>query len=101
MCGSTATKTKTIVTPAPTRQQIRSAIRKVARTMKAKRTTDSYSLTASVMGAGGWNNIADSTSYTQAWDACKKAIFAAKSLFSQSQGVCGRTDLTLKPDAKL
>lgn len=100
MCGSTATKTTT-KTPAPTRQQIRSAIRKVARTMKTARTTDSYTLTASVMKAGGWNNLTDNASYTQAWDACKKAIFAAKSLFSQSQGVCGRTDLTLVPGAKL
>lgn len=99
MCGTTATKTKT--TPAPNRQQIRNAIRKVARTMKSSRTTDSYSLTASVMQAGGWNKLTDNASYTQAWDACKKAIFAAKSLFSQSQGVCGRTDLTLKPGAKL
>lgn len=97
MCGSTATKT---TTPAPNRQQIRSAIRKVARTMKTARTTDSYSLTASVMKAGGWNDIADNASYAQAWDACKKAIFAAKSLFSQKQGVCGRTDMTLKPGAK-
>jgi hypothetical protein len=100
MCGSTATKTTT-PTPAPTRQQIRSAIRKVARTMKTARTTDSYTLTASVMKAGGWNDLNDSTSYNQAWDACKKAIFASKALFSQKQGVCGRTDLTLKPGAKL
>ena len=68
--------------------------------MKSSRTTDSYSLTASVMNAGGWNSLTDSTSYNQAWEACKKAIFAAKSLFSQKQGVCGRTDLTLKPGAK-
>lgn len=68
--------------------------------MKTNRTTDSYSLTASVMKAGGWSGLTDNTSYGQAWDACKKAIFAAKSLFSQKQGVCGRTDMTLKPDAK-
>lgn len=99
MCGSTATKTTT--TPAPTRQQIRNAIRKVARTMKTARTTDSYTLTANVMKAGGWNKLTGNASYNQAWEACKKAIFAAKSLFSQSQGACGRTDLTLVPGAKL
>lgn len=100
MCGSTATKTTT-TTPAPTRQQIRNAIRKVARTMKTVRTTDSYTLTANVMKAGGWNDLTNNTAYHQAWDACKKAIFAANALFSQSKGVCGRTDLTLKPGAKL
>lgn len=99
MCGSTASTTTT-TTKAPTRQQVRNAIRKVARKMKTVRTTDSYSLTASVMEAGGWNDITNSTAYNQAWEACKKAIFAANALFSQSKGVCGRTDLTLKPGAK-
>lgn len=68
--------------------------------MKTDRTTDSYSLTASVMKAGGWDYITHNESYNKAWDACKKAIFAAKSLFEQSKGVCGRTDMTLKPGAK-
>lgn len=98
MCGSTASTT---TTKAPTRQQIRSAIRKVARKMKVVRTTDSYSLTADVMKAGGWDKLTGNASYNQAWEACKKAIFAASALFSQSKGVCGRTDLTLKPGAKL
>ena len=57
--------------------------------------------TASVMKAGGWNGLSLGASYNKAWEACKKAIFAANALFEQTKGVCGRTDLTLKPDAKL
>jgi len=102
MCGS-ASKTLPAPPPVqevPNRHRIRNAIRKVARTMKSNRTTDSWTLVDRVMEAGGWQTYTDTTVWSKTFNAVEKAV-KNSTFFSKEEGICGSVKLTLRKSAQL